>query len=704
MPLGFGFGLPLAAMLMASSTPAVLFANGESGVWISPSDISTLYQDSAGTIPVTAFGQPVGLGLDKSGVKVLGPELITNGDFATDLTGWTDASTAPATVIWSAGAATWSTVGGGKGRIWQSFATVIGTTYVVSVGGSDVQVFIGSAVGTADIVAGASNSTRPTFSFVAVGTTTWIGTASAVNGSTFDTVSVRAQLRNGGAQATAGKRPIYCRFPAQKARNLAQYSSDLSNAYWTKAAGTTVALSGNLTPLGNPAWLATYSTLGNLPITGPAMTVAVGDTFRLSFVARAGTMSDMPLRFLNGDGTVAGSSVITPTASWVRYSISATCTVAGSAAKIVLRGSFTTTGTIEIGDIQLERGSLTTAYHLQSAAGIYSEPLARNLLTYTEALQNAAWTATTATVTPGAADPAGGTSAFTVTATAINGQLAQTISGSLGATFTYDGSVYLKRRTGSGTVSLINPNNGGVTAVAVTKTWTRFDVAGAGGEATNTFGVRLATSGDAVDVYQPQFERGTWATGYQTVGNAYDVTEAGLTSPPGLYFDPAQGMCLQTLSITPGTDTAQVFAGLRKLSDAAQGMIAELSAGAAGIQLAAPQNATPTLAFGSRGSLDPGDATVTGYPAPTAVVMSGQGQISTDTAVLRVNGAQVATQAGDQGTGNYAAGVINIGARSGTSLFGAMVLNEFFVRFGPALSADRIAAMDRYTNSKTAAV
>lgn len=48
-------------------TPIGLFANGEQGAWYDPSDTTTLFQDSAGTIPVTASGQPVGLMLDKSG-------------------------------------------------------------------------------------------------------------------------------------------------------------------------------------------------------------------------------------------------------------------------------------------------------------------------------------------------------------------------------------------------------------------------------------------------------------------------------------------------------------------------------------------------------------------------------------------------------------------------------------------------------------
>lgn len=48
-------------------SPLSLFASGEQGVWYDPSDLSTMFQDSAGTTPVTADGQPVGKILDKSG-------------------------------------------------------------------------------------------------------------------------------------------------------------------------------------------------------------------------------------------------------------------------------------------------------------------------------------------------------------------------------------------------------------------------------------------------------------------------------------------------------------------------------------------------------------------------------------------------------------------------------------------------------------
>ncbi len=47
--------------------PTALFASGEKGVWFDANDRSTLFQDAAGTIPVTAVGQKVGKWLDKSG-------------------------------------------------------------------------------------------------------------------------------------------------------------------------------------------------------------------------------------------------------------------------------------------------------------------------------------------------------------------------------------------------------------------------------------------------------------------------------------------------------------------------------------------------------------------------------------------------------------------------------------------------------------
>lgn len=68
-----------------------LFANNEQGFFYDPNDLSTMFQDAAGTIPVTAAGQPVGLLLDKNKGLELGVEKVVNGNFASD-TAWIKAA------------------------------------------------------------------------------------------------------------------------------------------------------------------------------------------------------------------------------------------------------------------------------------------------------------------------------------------------------------------------------------------------------------------------------------------------------------------------------------------------------------------------------------------------------------------------------------------------------------------------------------
>ena len=50
-----------------SARAAQMFASGEQGAWYDPNNLSTLFQDSAFTVPVTAVEQPVGGVLDLSG-------------------------------------------------------------------------------------------------------------------------------------------------------------------------------------------------------------------------------------------------------------------------------------------------------------------------------------------------------------------------------------------------------------------------------------------------------------------------------------------------------------------------------------------------------------------------------------------------------------------------------------------------------------
>ena len=75
-----------------------LFANGEQGFWYDPNDLSTMFQDAAGAVPVTGVGQPVGLMLDKSKGLVLGSNQIS----------YPNSEELPASVNMSDGAYTWT--------------------------------------------------------------------------------------------------------------------------------------------------------------------------------------------------------------------------------------------------------------------------------------------------------------------------------------------------------------------------------------------------------------------------------------------------------------------------------------------------------------------------------------------------------------------------------------------------------------------
>lgn len=161
-----------------------------------------------------------------------------------------------------------------------------------------------------------------------------------------------------------------------------------------------------------------------------------------------------------------------------------------------------------------------------------------------------------------------------------------------------------------------------------------------------------------------------------------------------------------TPTITPGIDKVQVFAGVRKLSDAAIGMIAENnaadgnSAGVVQIRV----NTSNVYEFGSRGSLLIAPQTSDNhYAIPSTNVLSGLGDISGDSAILRVNGTQAASNTADQGTGNFGSYPLYIGRRGGTSLPFSGYIYSLIVRFGANLDTTTIEQTENWVNGKTLA-
>ena len=164
---------------------------------------------------------------------------------------------------------------------------------------------------------------------------------------------------------------------------------------------------------------------------------------------------------------------------------------------------------------------------------------------------------------------------------------------------------------------------------------------------------------------------------------------------------------LATGTIDPGSvDKAQVFAGVRKTSDAALAIVAELSAtiasNAGSFALTAPNSAAANYNFSSKGTTQT-DNTVTTYTSPLTSVLSGIADIAGASNLIRANGAQVGSVLTTQGTGNYLAYPLYIGRRGGTSNPFTGRLYSLILRFGANLTAAQIASAEAYVNSKTGA-
>ena len=150
-----------------------------------------------------------------------------------------------------------------------------------------------------------------------------------------------------------------------------------------------------------------------------------------------------------------------------------------------------------------------------------------NLLTYTEDFGNAAWVKDKLTQASGVADPLGGTSAFTLTATSNLSRVYQGATISLLAPGKNTQSIWMRRRTGTGTVKWHVLTVGDGPNIPVTATWTQFYYPDSTGATTAYYGVKIDVSGDAIDVWHPQLNIGPTALPYQRVGAASDYTATG---------------------------------------------------------------------------------------------------------------------------------------------------------------------------------
>lgn len=155
------------------------------------------------------------------------------------------------------------------------------------------------------------------------------------------------------------------------------------------------------------------------------------------------------------------------------------------------------------------------------------------------------------------------------------------------------------------------------------------------------------------------------------------------------------------------TDKVTAIFGVHKTSDAAAGMLVEMSvdqAAAGTFYITAPESGTVRYA-----ALGKGSATVAGVhlasitasgAAPDTAVLTAALDIAGDLNRIRRNGVAGADATGDQGTGNYGSHTLYMGRRGGASVpFNGRIYAWIII--GRALTASELAQAEAWVASKT---
>jgi hypothetical protein len=150
--------------------------------------------------------------------------------------------------------------------------------------------------------------------------------------------------------------------------------------------------------------------------------------------------------------------------------------------------------------------------------GLLVEGTATNLLNWSESFAtsggtNNNWADTSITRTTGQADPANGTTAIRFTASAGNATVIS--SAAIGTSAARTFSVWLRRVTGTGDIQYTQNNGSNWTTQAITSTWTRYSFTHT---ANHQVGIRIVTSGDAIEMWGAQLETGSGASSYIPTG------------------------------------------------------------------------------------------------------------------------------------------------------------------------------------------
>jgi hypothetical protein len=317
--------------------------------------------------------------------------------------------------------------------------------------------------------------------------------------------------------------------------NLLTNSESFDASAWAKSSATVTA---NTDPA--PNGTTTGDTIAASGANGTALQTwtaeAVPYTFGVWLRRKTGTGN---IQIAADSGTY---TTVTITSSWALYTVTQTPASGSKSAGIRI---VTSGDEVYAWGAHLYRSDLGGMVLNPARGDAYYPTTPRNLLGYTESLTTG-WTNTNTTdsiVTE--TNPNSLASSVEVTATAGNGTLLGSLS-LLASPYTF--SIWLKRKTGTGTVE-ITVDGTTYVAAAVTGTWTRFSTTLTPTAGTKTPGIRLVTSGDAVFAWGAQLSDSASLDAYSPVYDAA-VTSAAYYAPR-LDFDPvtlaAKGLLVEEL-------------------------------------------------------------------------------------------------------------------------------------------------------------